>query len=219
MTARRRPFARARSQFAALGLALALVPGLAWQPAAAGPFEDLAPCFSVQRDLDGLAAAFVADGWTMLPEDGPERERAAMATAEINWAMRTSLGRFRSPQQAVEFLNRAHHSHALRTDPYVLLTRDDRSLILEWSTNGSRGQNICLMAAAEIEYVGTGLPPGAVDPDHQRYFAAVNVPLLRAEAHIRQVNAALARLRVPEAARADLVGGDGARLSVVYKYE
>ncbi|MCB1365238.1 MAG: hypothetical protein KDK02_14040 [Rhodobacteraceae bacterium] len=216
MTVRRNPPAPIYRRIPVLGLALAL--GLAWQPAAAGPFEDLAPCFSVQHDLDGLAAAFVADGWTVAG-DGPERDRAASATAEINWALRTSIGRFRSPQQAREFLNRAHRTHDLRTDPYVLLVRDDRSLILEWSTNGSRGQNICLMAAAEIDYVGTGLPPGAVDPDRQRYFAAVSVPLLRAEAHIRQVQAALARLRVPDEARGDLVGGDGVRLSVVYKYE
>ena len=54
MTVRRNPPAPIYRRIPVLGLALAL--GLAWQPAAAGPFEDLAPCFSVQHDLDGLAA-------------------------------------------------------------------------------------------------------------------------------------------------------------------
>lgn len=207
---------RSRSHVLTGGLAAALC--LLWLPAAAGPFEDLAPCFSTQHGLDGLAQAFVADGWTVAA-DGPDRDRAARATAEINWALRFTPGRFQSPKQATAFLNEAHHSHDLRADPYVLLTRGDRSLILEWSTNGSRGQNICLMAAPDIDYVGAGIPPGAVDPDRQRFFAAMDVPLMRAAPHIRQVNAVLARLRVPEAASGELAGGDGVQLSVTYKYE
>lgn len=187
-------------------------------PAAAGPFEDLAPCMSTQHGLDGLAAAFLADGWA-LAADGADGDRVARATAEINWALRTSPGRFRSPEQAADFLATAHRSHGQRTDPFVLLMRGDRGLILEWSTNGSRGQNICLMAAPEIDYVGAGMPPAAVDPDQGRHFAAIEVPMLRAAPNIRAVHAVLVRLRVPEAAGAGLAGGDGVLMSVTYKWQ
>ena len=217
MKARHRTDHRRPARFAgiAAALSLALVPAV---PAAAGPFEDLAPCFSVQHGLDGLVTAFVADGWTVATDD-TARQRAAAATAEINWALRYTPGRFRSPEQATEFLATAHGSHDRRTDPFVLLVRDDRNLILEWSTNGSRGQNICLQAAPRIDYVDAAIPAGAVDPARSRFFAAVDVPLIHAAPHVRQVQATLVRLRVPDEVSVDLVGGDGVQLSVTYKWE
>lgn len=201
----------------AAALAALCLAALPAGPGAAGAFEDLAPCLTTQQSLDGLTAAFMDAGWSPIATDA-ERTRAAAATAEINWALRTSPGRFRSAEQAAAFLESAHRSHDKRTDPYVLLQRDGRVLILEWSTNGHRGQNICLMAAAEIDYVRAAIPDNT-GARTDRAFMSVEPRLMAAPSNIRRVQAILARLQVPEAARDLLAGGQGVVISATYKWE
>lgn len=187
-------------------------------PAHADAFDDLALCITIQHSLDELTATFVADGWTLVTE-GPDHERASNATAEITWAFVTSPNRFRTAEAAEAYLARAHRAHAMRTEPYNLLVRGDRSLLLEWSTNGHRGQNICLLVAPRLDHVGDAMPAAMDDPDYPRAYATAQLPLYRAPAFIRKVTTTAARLRVPAGAQGMLAGGDGVHMTVIYKWE
>ena len=197
------------------GAVCSLFFGLVASPLAADAFDDLAPCLSRHSSLDTLTADFLAAGWTHVA-DGPEREHAAAATSEINWALRFSPSRFRTVEQAAEFLDTAHRSHELRTDPYALLGKDGLSLILEWSANSRRGQNICLLAARSLDYVTAAIPAAIRDAAAPPALSVIELRLLQAPSEIKYVKTALVRIRVPEAARNLLAGGDGAQMSVSY---
>ncbi|MBZ0128161.1 MAG: hypothetical protein K8F59_03505 [Rhodobacteraceae bacterium] len=201
-----------------IALSAMILAGTGTASVAADAFSELAPCFTTQHSVEGLIAAFEADGWT-LAETEADQTRVANAIEEINWALITSPGRFSTADQALTFLEAAHSSHSMRTDPFTLMLRGDQSLHVEYMTNGHRGQNICLLSAPELPFVRDKFPPSFAGPGDTRAFAAVDLRLLRAAPNIRKVEAVAARLNVPEAAKGMLAGGDGVQLFVTYKWE
>lgn len=220
-----RPDSERRRQRSPLGLraiwasalsALVLASGAA--PVAADAFSELAPCFTTQHSVEGLIAAFEADGWALATSEA-DLTRAANATEEINWALITSPGRFTTDKQARDYLAAAHASHSMRTDPYTLMVRGDQNLHVEYMTNGHRGQNICLLSAPELPFIHGNFPASFGVPGDTRAFAAVNLRLLRAAPNIRKVEAVAVRLNVPDGAKDALAGGDGVQLFVTYKWE
>ncbi len=180
--------------------------------------QPLGPCLLPHPDTASYVAVFRSLGWRPVSE-GPEFDRAALASGEILLAIRALPRGFENQQEVDRYLNAARQEGRRRggSAHSALLVKGEMNLLIQSGIDRNRLSVGCYLTAprlAEVEQSGSAEPIKFGERVLAVAMTTVKVPALPG---VKQARSSLLRLFMPETANAASPGTQGITLFVGFE--